>query len=122
MYQKNLNNRKQYIQINNKEKTNVPLVKCGVPQEPFLELLLFLSYINDLQFISDVLDHIKFPDSTNLFYSHKDINAMFIKLNRDFIKSISGLFLISSHSIYNKNIYFSINRVNRMIFLFYFLN
>ena len=78
-----LNNRKQYIQINNEEKTNLLLVKCGVPQEPFLGPLLFLIYINDLQFISDVLNSIIFADDTNLFYSHKDINALFLKVNKE---------------------------------------
>ena len=74
-----LNNRKQYIQINNEEKTNLMLVKCGVPQEPFRGPLLFLIYINDLQFISDVLDPIMLADDTNLLYSHKNINACFSK-------------------------------------------
>ena len=67
-----LNNRKQYNEINNLEKTNLLLVKCDVPQEPFLELLVFLIYINDLQFVSYVLNPIMFADDINLFYSHKD--------------------------------------------------
>ena len=38
-------------------------------------------YINDLSFVSDVLDPIMFADDTNLFYSHKDINTLFLKVN-----------------------------------------
>ena len=46
--------------------------------------LLFLIYINNLQFFSDVLDPIIFADDTNLRYSHKDINALLLKLNKEF--------------------------------------
>ena len=87
MFQNFLNNRKQYIQINNEEKTNLLLVKCGVPQQPFLGSLLFLIYINELQFISDMLDPIMFADDTNLFYSHKGINDLFLKLNKELHKN-----------------------------------
>ena len=82
MFQNYLNNRKQYIQINNEEKTNLLLVKCGVPQKSFLGPLLFLIYINVLQFISDVLDFVIFADDTNLFYSRKGIRALFLKENK----------------------------------------
>ena len=65
------NNRKQYIEINNNKK--LPLVKCGVPQGSILEPLLFVICINELQFVSD----------TNLFYSHKDINVLFLKVKNE---------------------------------------
>ena len=76
-----LNRRKQYIHTNTEEKTNLLFVKCGVLQGCILGGLLFLIYINDLQFVSDVLDPIMFADDTNLFYSFKDINALFVNVN-----------------------------------------
>ena len=54
-----------------------------VPQEPFLEPLLFFIYITDLHLNSDVLDPIMFVYDTNLFCSYKDINALFLKINKE---------------------------------------
>ena len=39
--------------------------------------LLFLLYVNGLQFPSDIAERIMFVDSTNFFYSTKDINTDF---------------------------------------------
>ena len=43
-----LSNRKQFIQINNDENTELQIIICGVPQGSILGQLLFLLYVNDL--------------------------------------------------------------------------
>ena len=44
-----------------------------------------------------ILDTIMFANDTNLFYSHKDINALFLKVNNELHKTNQWLILISSH-------------------------
>ena len=108
-----LNNRKQYIQINNEEKANLLLLKCGVPQGSMLGPLFFLVTLM-------ILDTIMFANDTNLFYSHKDINALFLKVNNELHKTNQWFILISSHKILKiQYIYFSINEIKSP---FYFLN
>ena len=85
-FQNYLSNRKQYIQFDGWQKTNCKTMKCGVPQGSILVPPLFLLYINDLQFASDLLDSIMFADDTNLFYPNKDINTVFIKVNNELQK------------------------------------
>ena len=43
-------------------------------------------YINDLQFAPDLLDPVIFADDTNLFYSNKDINIAFLRVNDELQK------------------------------------
>ena len=81
-----VSNRKQYIQFDGWQKTNFKTVKCGVLQGFILGPLLFLLHFNDLQFASDLLDPIMFADDTNLFYSNKDINTAFLKVNDELQK------------------------------------
>ena len=67
-------------------------MKCSVPQGSILGPNLFLLCINDLQFASDLLDPIMFADDTNLFYSNKDINTAFLKVN-DELQKINEWFI-----------------------------
>ena len=64
----------------------------------------FFVYINDLLFVSDVLDPIMFADDTNLFYSHKDINTLFLKVNNRLHK-INQWFTSNKLSLNVKKIY-----------------
>ena len=64
-----------------------------------------------------------FADDTNLFYSHKGINALFLKVNNQFHKI--NQWFISNELLLNikkQHLHFSINEVKTMIFPFYFLN
>ena len=76
-----LSNRKQFIQINNEENTELETITCGVPQGSILGPLLFLLYVNDLKNASNLLDPIMYAHDTNLFLTHKDISYLFQTAN-----------------------------------------
>ena len=98
------------LQIDNEEKTNLLLVKCGVPQGSILGVFFFLFTLTmhyDLQFVSDVLDPNMFTDDTNLLYSHKGINVLFLKGNNELHKINKGFISIKlSLSIKKNKIFF----------------
>ena len=93
-----LTNRKQYIQIDKNDKTDLKTIKCGVPQGSILGPLLFLIYVNDLQYVSTILNPIMFADDTNLFYSHQDIKYLFKKVNTE-LQSINSWFISNKLSL-----------------------
>ena len=76
-----LPNRKQIIQINNEENTELETIMCVVPQGSIVRSLLFVLYVNDLKNASNFKDLIIFTDDIDLFLAHKDISYLFETAN-----------------------------------------
>ena len=60
-----LSNRKQFISYDD-SKTEMKTVEWGVPQGSILGSLLFLTFVNDLNNSTKVLDPVLFADDANL--------------------------------------------------------
>ena len=101
-----LKNRKQYICINNDNKTNQQKVTCGVPQGSVHGSLLFLIYVNDLPSASNLLNNI-FVDDANLFFEHKDISVLFSTVSRE-LQNINEWFISNKLSLNVKKKKFSL--------------
>ena len=70
-----LSKRQQYV-LYEACKSDIVDIECGVPQGSVLGTQLFILYINDICYISEILKFILFADDTNIFYKHKDINYL----------------------------------------------
>ena len=118
-----LSNRRQFVQINEKEKTSLETISCGVPQGSILGPLLFLLYVNDLKNASNILDPIMFADDTNLFFTHKDIRYLFQIVNQE-LENINQWFISNklSLNIKKKKYPFSTNPVKKKTFYFFYQN
>ena len=77
-----LSNRKQLI-LYDDFKTEMKIVKCGVPQGSILGPLLFLIFVNDLSNSTKVLDPVVFTNDTNLFCSNNNIRTLFEIANQE---------------------------------------
>ena len=86
-FQSYLQDRMQCTEIGNTQ-SELEYVKCGVPQGSILGPLLFLLYINDIVYSSNVLKFTLFADDTSLFYSHKNAQQA-TKILNDELEKIS---------------------------------
>ena len=77
-----LRNRKQYI-TQDKTKTGLEDISCGVPQGSILAPLFFTIYVNDLTY-SSTLDNKMFADDTVLYASSRNLAELNIIINKEF--------------------------------------
>jgi len=73
LFESYLNNRKQFISIENTNSSFLP-VKTGVPQGSILGPLLFIIYINDLHLATEAFHPIVYADDTTLSASLNSFN------------------------------------------------
>ena len=116
LFRNYLSNRKQYIQFDGWQKNKLQNCEMRCSTRIHFRTSLFFLYINDLQFVSDLLDPIMFADDTNLFYSNKDINTAFLKVN-DELQKINEWFISNklSLNVRKPNTRFSTNLAKKTI-------
>ena len=70
-----LYNRKQIVKYNGVQSEEMT-IRSGVPQGSVLGPLLFLLYINDIQYCSELVSIVLFADDTNIHYNHTCLKKM----------------------------------------------
>ena len=76
-----LTNRFQYTEVNGIKSPSLN-VTCGVPQGSILGPILFLVYINDINFCTN-LSLLSFADDTTVYSAHHNVTDLFTHTNRE---------------------------------------
>ena len=82
-----LNGRSQYVSYNNCNSATLN-TSIGIPQGSILGPLVFLLYVDDLNYVSPNLSCIQFADDTNIFSTGSSLDDIFNVLNCE-LESIS---------------------------------
>ena len=93
-----LKNRLQFVQID-QQKSKTMSISLGVPQGTILGPLLFLIYINDIQYSSKLFNFIKYADDTTLFNPMADPNQRNSTIINTELKNVSKWLKINRLSL-----------------------
>ena len=85
-----LSNRKQYVCYNN-VNSKYCNINYGVPQGSILGPLLFLLYINDMVYVSEILFSILFADDTSIFLDGKNLHKLVNDMNTELVRIFKWL-------------------------------
>ena len=92
-----LSNRKQFTYVNG-TSSKISHINCGVPQGSVLGPLLFLRYVNDIQYAFSKATPKLFADDINLFLFYKDIKTLFSMANTE-LESLNSWLLSNKLSL-----------------------
>lgn len=79
-----LQNRRQFVSLADANSDTLTIT-CGVPQGSVLGPLLFILYINDFHYASEMFDFHLFADDSNLFVAHKSLPNLQTIINEQLI-------------------------------------
>ena len=79
--------RSKFVKICNISSTFMD-IKCGLPQGSILGSLIFLIYINDIVYVSDIAELIIFADDIKGFFNNKDLDDLTKQANIVLDKSV----------------------------------
>ena len=79
-----LNGRQQNVQIDNVH-SGLKKVIHGIPQGSILGPRLFITYINDMRYVSSFLKYVLFADDTTIIGACNDINLLNKEVNHELI-------------------------------------
>ena len=90
-------NRKQYV-FYNSCKSEYKNILCGVPRGSILGPLLFILYVNDITYPSNVLEFVLFADDTTITYSHSEVISKFDMINNE-LQEVTNWFKANKLSV-----------------------